>query len=110
MLVCHATSKRIHPPMALKVAIELDVLEIIAKVGPGTQILSTQVVSHLPTHNSDAPIYSVQTRSIVKRDNGCVQRIYGLGPVCKFFIENEDGVSLAPLLLSIHDIVNIKPW
>ncbi|RWR86242.1 caffeic acid 3-O-methyltransferase 1-like protein [Cinnamomum micranthum f. kanehirae] len=108
-------------PMALKVAIELDVLEIIAKAGPGAQLSSTHVASHLPTHNQDAPIildrilallasYSVLTWSIVKSDNGCVQRIYGLGPVCKFFIENEDGVSLAPLLLSTHDIVTIKPW
>lgn len=108
-------------PMALKVAIELDVLEIMAKAGPGAQLSSTQIASQLRTPNPDAPIvldrilgllasYSVLTWSTTEGDDGCTQWLYGLAPVCKFFTENGDGVSLAPLLLSIHDMVKIKPW
>ncbi|RWR86528.1 caffeic acid 3-O-methyltransferase 1 [Cinnamomum micranthum f. kanehirae] len=108
-------------PMALKVAIELNVLEIIAKAGPGAHLSAAQIASHFPTHNLDAPIildrilgllasYTVLTWSIVEGADGSPQRLYGLSPVCKFFIENEDGVSLAPLHLLIHDMVTFKPW
>ncbi|XXG77563.1 hypothetical protein AAC387_Pa08g1694 [Persea americana] len=107
-------------PLALKVAIRLNVLEIIAKAGPGAHLSSAQIASHFPTHNPDAPIildhilgllasYSVLTWSIIEGNDGSPQRFYGLSPVCKFFIENEDGVSLAPLHLSVHDMVTIKP-
>ncbi|KAJ8633497.1 hypothetical protein MRB53_026833 [Persea americana] len=80
-------------PLALKVAIRLDVLEIIAKAGPGAHLSSAQIASHFPTHNPDAPIildhilgllasYSVLTWSIIEGNDGSPQRFYGLSPVC----------------------------
>ncbi|KAF9610148.1 hypothetical protein IFM89_020280 [Coptis chinensis] len=69
-------------PMVLKAAIELDVFEIIAKFG----------------------------HAFMNLDDGRVERLYGLAPVCKFFIRNEDGVSLAPLALTTMSQVFIQSW
>ncbi|GFY81785.1 O-methyltransferase 1 [Actinidia rufa] len=37
-----------------------------------------------------------------------VERLYGLAPVCKFLIKNEDGASIAPLVLMHHD--KMESW
>ncbi|KAL8127678.1 hypothetical protein AgCh_014547 [Apium graveolens] len=42
--------------MVLKAAIELDLLEIIAKAGPDAYVTPNEVASMLPTSNLDAPI------------------------------------------------------
>ncbi|KAH7543712.1 hypothetical protein JRO89_XS15G0004000 [Xanthoceras sorbifolium] len=79
-------------PMVLKSAIELDLLEIIAKAGPAAHLSPTEVASQLPTTNPDAPImldrilrllasYSILTCSLRTLPDGKVERIYGLAPV-----------------------------
>ncbi|KAJ7959440.1 Caffeic acid O-methyltransferase [Quillaja saponaria] len=108
-------------PMVLKAALELDVLEIIAKAGPGSFLSPTDIASKLPTTNPDAPnlldrmlfllaSYSVLTYSLRTHSDGRVERLYGLAPVCKFLVKNEDGVSLAPLSLMNHDKVLMESW
>lgn len=108
-------------PMALKAAIELDLLEIIAKAGPGAQLSTTQIASQLPTHNPDAPAlidrilrllasYSILSCSVVDRDNGLVERLYGLEPVCEFLVKNQDDASIAPLVLMNQDKVLMESW
>lgn len=108
-------------PMALKAAIELDLLEIMARAGPGAYLSTAQIASHLPTQNPDAPTmldrllrllasYSVLTCSLVTRDDGRTERLYGLAPVCKFLTRNGDGVSIAPLLIMVHDKVFMETW
>ncbi|XP_010520935.1 PREDICTED: caffeic acid 3-O-methyltransferase-like [Tarenaya hassleriana] len=104
-------------PMVLNSAIELDLLEIMAKnVGFSGQMSPSDIASHLPTKNPDAPAvldrilrllaaYSVLTCSV----RG-VERLYGLGPVCKYLIKNEDGVSIAALCLMNHDKVMMESW
>jgi caffeic acid 3-O-methyltransferase / acetylserotonin O-methyltransferase len=108
-------------PMALKAAIELDVLEIIAKAGPGAQLSPSHIVSQLPTQNPDAPTmldrilrllasYSILTCSLSNDKDGRVERLYGLAPVCKFLVKNQDNVSIAPLVLMNHDKVLMESW
>lgn len=109
-------------PMVLKTAIELDVLETIAKAGPGGSISSSELVSQLPkVNNPEAPVmldricsllasHSVLTCTLKESDDGCVERLYGLAPVCKFLIKNEGGVSLAPLLLMNQDKILMESW
>ncbi|KAF8379895.1 hypothetical protein HHK36_027360 [Tetracentron sinense] len=112
-------------PMVLKAAIELDLLHIIAKAGPGAHISPSVIASHLPlTHhhnNPNAPLmldrilrllasYSVLTCSLHNLHDGQIERLYGLAPVSKFFVPNEDGVSMAPLLLVNHDKVLMESW
>ncbi|KAA8533524.1 hypothetical protein F0562_031042 [Nyssa sinensis] len=76
-------------PMVLKSAIELDLLETMAKSGPATPF-STVHFETSPT--------------------GHVERLYGLAPVCKFLTRNADGVSMAPLLLMNQDKVLMESW
>lgn len=108
-------------PMVLKSAIELDLLEIMAKAGPGAHISPSELAAHLPTKNPDAPVmldrmlrllasYSILTCSVRTLPEGRVERLYGLGPVCKFLTKNDDGVSVAPLCLMNQDKVLMESW
>ncbi|GAB4861507.1 Cathecol O-methyltransferase 1 [Ancistrocladus abbreviatus] len=106
-------------PMAMHAAIQLDLLEIIAK---GERRLSAEeIAAQLPTKNPDAPAmidrmlrllaaYSVATCSVVATTDGGSQRLYGLAPVAKYFVRNEDGVSFGPLMNLIHDKVFLDSW
>ncbi|XP_050237151.1 caffeic acid 3-O-methyltransferase-like [Mercurialis annua] len=108
-------------PMVLKSAIELDLLEIMAKAGPSALLSPADLASQLPATNPDAPVmldrilrllacYNVLTCSLRTLGDGEVERVYGLGPVCKFLIKNEDGVSIAALCLMNQDKVFMESW
>ncbi|KAJ7959441.1 Caffeic acid O-methyltransferase [Quillaja saponaria] len=97
-------------PMILKSAIELDLLEIIVKAGPGAYLSPSDIASKLPTTNPNAPVmvdrilrllatYSVLTYSLKTLPDGRVERLYGAAPVCKFLTRMRM-VSLLPLFLS----------
>ncbi|XP_011003285.1 PREDICTED: caffeic acid 3-O-methyltransferase 3 [Populus euphratica] len=108
-------------PMVLKTAIELDLLEIMAKAGPGALLSPSDIASHLPTKNPDAPVmldrilrllasYSILVCSLRDLPDGKVERLYGLASVCKFLTKNEDGVSVSPLCLMNQDKVLMESW
>nr|KJB23958.1 hypothetical protein B456_004G125600 [Gossypium raimondii] len=87
-----------------------------------TQMTPTQVSDEeLPTSNPDAPVmldrilrllatYSILTCSLRTLPDGKVERLYGLGPVCKFVTKNEDGVTLSALSLMNQDKVLMESW
>ncbi|XP_059640217.1 caffeic acid 3-O-methyltransferase-like isoform X2 [Cornus florida] len=122
-------------PMVLKAAIELGLLEIMERAGPGALLSPFDIASQLPTANNspEVPIvldrilrllasYSILTCSlnivnsnhdIDKSDHHHhleVHRLYGLAPVSKYFIPNKDGASLAPLFGVMQDKVMIDMW
>ncbi|KAL8127742.1 caffeic acid 3-O-methyltransferase-like isoform X2 [Apium graveolens] len=108
-------------PMTLKVAIELDLLEIIANAGPGAYVTPNELASMLPTSNLDAALmldrilrilasYLVLKCKLVELPNGLQLRSYGLMPVCKYLTKNKDGVSMAPLLLLANDKIMWESW
>lgn len=111
-------------PMVFKAVIELGVLEIIEKAGPGALLSASQIASQLPTQNNpDAPIVldrilcllasnSILTCSLAteNQDSDQVQRLYGLAPVAKYFIKKEDGGSLSTYFLVIQDKVILDLW
>lgn len=108
-------------PMVLKSAIELDLLETIAKAGPGAYVSPSELASHLPSHNPGAPVmldrilrlltsYSVLNCKLKELPGGGVERLYSLAPVCKFLTKNADGVSMAPLLLMNQDKILMESW
>ncbi|XP_061364041.1 caffeic acid 3-O-methyltransferase [Gastrolobium bilobum] len=108
-------------PMILKSAIELDLLEIIAKAGPGVHLSPNDIASQLPTNNPDAPImldrilrllacYNILTHSLRTLQDGKVERLYGLAPVAKYLVKNEDGVSLSSLNLMNQDKILMESW
>ncbi|XP_042383720.1 tricetin 3',4',5'-O-trimethyltransferase-like [Zingiber officinale] len=108
------------PPMTLKAAIELGLLEILAKAGPAAKLSAADVTAQLPTHNPHAPAmidrilrllaaYGVVT-CVVSDADGSPTRTYGAAPVCKYLTKNEDGVSMAALALMNQDKVLMESW
>ncbi|XP_021282891.1 caffeic acid 3-O-methyltransferase-like [Herrania umbratica] len=109
-------------PMLLKVAIDLDLLEIIAKASPaGSKLSPIEIASHLPTKNPDASSiidrilrvlasHSILTCDLATNEDGHVQRLYGLAPIAKYFLHNDDGISLIPTLTISTDIYLLEPW
>ncbi|XP_060204007.1 LOW QUALITY PROTEIN: caffeic acid 3-O-methyltransferase-like [Lycium barbarum] len=108
-------------PMVLKSVVELDLLEIMAKAGPGATISPSELAAQLPSKNPDAPVmldrmlrllatYSVLNCTLRTHPDGRVERLYSLAPVCKFLTKNADGVSVAPLLLMNQDKVLMESW
>lgn len=108
-------------PMVLKAAIELELLEMIAKAGSGAYVTPSELASMLPTSNPNAPLmldrilrllacYSVLKCKLIELDNGQVERTYGLAPVCKYLTRNDDNVSMAPLSLLFQDKICLETW
>ncbi|KAJ8446400.1 hypothetical protein Cgig2_019293 [Carnegiea gigantea] len=109
------------PPMVLKAVIELDVLEIIKRAGPGAHLSPAEIAAQLPTTNPDAATmldrmlrllasYSILSYSLRTLPDGRVERLYGLAPVCQFLTKNEDGVTLGALSLMNQDKVLMESW
>ncbi|KAJ4974850.1 hypothetical protein NE237_008024 [Protea cynaroides] len=108
-------------PMVLRAAIELDLLEILAKAGAGNLLSPSEIASLLPTQNPDAPVmvdrilrllssYSILTCSLATDENGGVTRLYGLAPVSKFLVSSEEEVSFAPFAFFLQEKALIESW
>lgn len=111
-------------PMVLKAAVELGVLEIIQRAGPGALLSSSQIASQIPTHSNadsssllDCMLRLLATHSILTcststdhQHGGIVLRLYGLAPVSKYFVRNQNGGSMAPLLDMIQDKAITNIW
>ena len=109
-------------PMVLHSAIKLGVFDILTKAGPGAKLSPSQIVAQMPTKNPDAAMmldrilkllvsHSVLGCTVVAdEDFGSFQRLYNLTPVSKYFVTNEDGVSLGPYMALVQDQVFIKSW
>nr|XP_010911558.1 tricetin 3',4',5'-O-trimethyltransferase [Elaeis guineensis] len=108
-------------PMTLKAAIELDLLEIIVKAGPGAKLSPTEMAAQLPTKNPmAAPMldrmlrllasYNILTFSVEVDADGKPLRRYGAAPVCKWLTKNEDGVSMAAVSLMNQDKILMESW
>ncbi|KAL8102008.1 hypothetical protein AgCh_033785 [Apium graveolens] len=117
--------------MVMKAAIELDLFEIMAKAAAvngaspfgadAKNLSSDDIVAHLPTQNPAATAMlerilrflaanSILIRTVVAGEDGEEKSLYSLESICKNYIADEDGVSLAPLLVMLHDKVVIDSW
>ncbi|XP_073064298.1 caffeic acid 3-O-methyltransferase 2-like [Primulina eburnea] len=105
-------------PNVLKVAVELDLLELMKNKGPGAFISPRELAAEIPTNNPEAhnmvdrilrllASYSILNCRVKTLPDGGVERLYSLAPVCKFYTKNDDGVSLAPLLIMNQDRVQL---
>ncbi|XP_060675228.1 caffeic acid 3-O-methyltransferase-like [Ziziphus jujuba] len=115
-------------PTSLQCAIELGVFDIIGKAGEGAKLSPAEIAAQLGTNNPNAPTmldsilrllacHSVLNCSVVADDNDNningslqLQRLYSLAPVSRFFVTNEDGVSLGPLISLTQDKVFLACW
>ncbi|KAH9725347.1 Flavone 3'-O-methyltransferase 1 [Citrus sinensis] len=107
-------------PMTMQAAIELGVFKIIAKAGPGAKFSASEIAAQLPaTKNKDAPMmldrilrllasHGVVECSLDDIDGS--QRLYGQSNVSRYFVPNEDGVSLGPLMALIQDKWILHDW
>ncbi|CDY41780.1 BnaC02g13760D [Brassica napus] len=102
-------------PMVLKTALDLDLLEIMAK--KSSPMSPIEIASQLSMKNSNAPVMLdrilrlLTSYSILICSGGDgVERTYELGPVCKYLTKNEDGVSIAALCLMNQDEVLMQSW
>ncbi|PWA47948.1 caffeic acid 3-O-methyltransferase 2 [Artemisia annua] len=88
-------------PMVLKAAIELDLLEIIAKKGPDGSCSASELAAQVGAtgNNPDAPLmldrmcslltsHSVLTCTLKKSHDGGHEPFYGLAPVCKYYLKD----------------------
>ena len=106
--------------VTMKAVIKLGLLEIIAKAGPGAKLSASEIAAQLPaTKNKDAPMmldrilrllasHGVVECSLDDIDGS--QRLYGQSNVSRYFVPNEDGVSLGPLMALIQDKVFLDSW
>lgn len=110
-------------PMVLKSALELGIIDTIAKAGPAAYLSPSHIASQLPTiKNPDAPAmidrllrllasYRILTYSLPELPHGGkAERHYGLAPLAKYFVNNEDGVSVVASFLMQHDKVLKDMW
>ncbi|XP_013620197.1 PREDICTED: flavone 3'-O-methyltransferase 1-like isoform X2 [Brassica oleracea var. oleracea] len=102
-------------PMVLKTALNLDLLEIMAK--NSSPMSPSEITSQLSIENPNAPVMLdrilrlLTSYSILICSGGDgVERTYELGPVCKYLTKNEDGVSIAALCLMNQDEVLMQSW
>ncbi|MCO5572066.1 hypothetical protein L7F22_025817 [Adiantum nelumboides] len=111
-------------PMALKAAINLNVMDILSK-HQQTHLSAAQIVSHLhifPPSKARAAAsldrilrvlacHRVLSSSLLQTShNSHFVRTYALNEVSKFFVKNEDGASLAPMMLMNQDKVFMDTW
>ncbi|KAK6937541.1 Plant methyltransferase dimerization [Dillenia turbinata] len=94
--------------MVLKAAVELDVFKIIDEAGHGGQVSTKEIASRLPTNNPNASClldrmlhlltnHSFLSCTLHGLENGMIERLYGLGPESKFYLEDGQGGSLASM-------------
>ncbi|GMN42754.1 hypothetical protein TIFTF001_011956 [Ficus carica] len=112
-------------PMSLQCAIELGVFDIIAKAGEGAKLSPGEIAAQMAANdNPDAPVmlyrilrmlasHSVLSCSVISdsiETESNFQRLYSLSPVSKYFVTNEDGVSLGPFMALIQDKIFLDSW
>eukprot|EP01018_Ginkgo_biloba_P000302 Gb_06797 [translate_table: standard] len=101
-------------PMALKIIIEIDILQIIANDGDGAQI-SPREITYIPIINIDDIITLDQILRVLAihlvliflatiYKNEKVERVYGFNLLYKYLIQKKDGVSLDPFVLMNQEI------
>ena len=106
--------------MVLKAIIELDVMGIINRAGPGAHLSPAQIAAQLPTKDPGATASMLDRMLRVLANNsilscslralpndGPIERLYGLAPVCQFFTKSED---FGPMVLLLQDRVCINTW
>ncbi|KAJ7525429.1 hypothetical protein O6H91_17G050700 [Diphasiastrum complanatum] len=100
-------------PMALKAAALLDVPQILYKAGEGALLSAKEIADCFPLQNPANANYlerilrllascNVFTELVIEAE-GKMERRYGLTPICKYFLKDRKGGSLAPYLLLRHD-------
>ncbi|KAF0900685.1 hypothetical protein E2562_034391 [Oryza meyeriana var. granulata] len=108
-------------PMTLKNAIELGLLETLQGAG-GKLLTPAEVADKLPSKANPAAAdmvdrmlrllssYNVVKCEMEEGKDGKLSRRYAAAPVCKWLTPNEEGVSMAALVLMNQDKILMESW
>eukprot|EP01018_Ginkgo_biloba_P013514 Gb_29118 [translate_table: standard] len=106
--------------ITMKITIKINIFQIISNASDGTQIYRV-IVTHIPTTNIDVAITldwilrvlsirSIFSNLVTTYGNRKDNSVYGLIPLYECLVHNNDGVSLAPLVMMNQDKVLIECW
>ncbi|XP_047337325.1 caffeic acid 3-O-methyltransferase-like [Impatiens glandulifera] len=102
--------------MTMQAAFNLDLLEIIAKAGHGMMLTPLEIASQIPYNNPNTPFMLRRILNLLTSFNILTvattndETRYGLAPVAKYFVKNEEGFSFAPFMTVLHDKVFLDSW
>ncbi|EPS57134.1 hypothetical protein M569_17688, partial [Genlisea aurea] len=102
-------------PSALRTAIELDLLELVAK-SPGGSVSASDLAAQLPVTHSGAArmidriLFLLAAHDVLVCRVVGAERRYSPAPVCRFLTRNEHGASLASISALAHDGVIVNTW
>ncbi|RDX57994.1 hypothetical protein CR513_62724, partial [Mucuna pruriens] len=108
-------------PLSLHAVLDLGVFDIIHKAGPDARVSAQDIAAQFSSNNPDAPTmldrilmllasHSLLHCSLSHDQFGSFKRLYSLNSVSRYFIPNQDGFSLKPLVALIHDKVFLQSW
>ncbi|KAK4436176.1 Caffeic acid 3-O-methyltransferase 1 [Sesamum alatum] len=108
-------------PAVLRTAVELGLLELIKSAGHGAFVSPAELAAQIPATNPQAHLMldrilrllaanNILNCSLRELPDGSVERRYSSAPVCEFLTRNEDGVSMAPLLLMNQGKICGESW
>ncbi|KAJ8748534.1 hypothetical protein K2173_003434 [Erythroxylum novogranatense] len=104
-------------PMTLKAAIELGIFEIIAREGSDAKLSASDIAAKISTQNPDAPLMLDRIMRLLASHQvlGCTSvdgqtRFYSLTPVAKYFVRDQDDLSLAPLVEFVQGKIFLASW
>ncbi|KAF8016481.1 hypothetical protein BT93_H1871 [Corymbia citriodora subsp. variegata] len=104
-------------PMVLKGVFELEIMELLANSG---QLSPSDIAARLSINNPTAPdmidrmlqllaSYSILSCTLVEDKCGRPQRLYGLGPRSKYYVDN-NGASIVPAHMLLQDKTVLESW
>ncbi|KAK1560103.1 hypothetical protein Q3G72_022168 [Acer saccharum] len=103
-------------PMTLHAIIELGVFDILSKAGPDAKLSASEITAQMPTKNKDAPqmldrmLRLLASHSVVGCSVVDFVRLYSLNPVSECFVDDQNGVSLGPVMALTQDKVFLDSW
>ncbi|KAI4335092.1 hypothetical protein L6164_013771 [Bauhinia variegata] len=110
-------------PMVLKTAVELKVFDIIAKSGPEAKLSAVDIAAQITSKNPEAAsmldrilrllaTHSVLHCSLVEKQQHVrsFHRVYSLNSVSKYFVLDDDGMSLGNYVAMVQDKAVSDSW
>ncbi|KAH9679995.1 Flavone 3'-O-methyltransferase 1 [Citrus sinensis] len=105
-------------PTVFQAVVNLDVLDIIDKAGPGAELSASEIASQIPTKNPEgaAKMLDRVLGLLVSFNILCCSfstygvRLYSLAPVAKYYVTDQNGVSMRPYMNLSLDKVMMPGW
>lgn len=105
-------------PVVFQAVVNLNVLEIINKAGPDAELSASEIASQIPTKNPEGAAKMLDRvlgllvsfnilRCSISTDG---VRLYSLAPVAKYYVSDQNGISMRPYMNLSLDKVMMPGW